>query len=54
MLNNDICVSCGEYVPEGTCVCMKCSKSIDNKRKNETNYFIDLIKIIKGVNRHNE
>ena len=39
--NTDRCVICGEYVPEGRMVCIKCENEINNPSTKKTKRYID-------------
>ena len=39
--NTDRCVICGEYVPEGRMVCIKCENEVNNPSAKKTRRYID-------------
>ena len=39
---DDICVSCGEYVPEGRQVCHECEKATENKLRVSESFMINI------------
>lgn len=46
-MSEDMCVMCGEYIPEGCMVCYKCEKAASNTHTIKTVVFLNKITDVK-------